>query len=159
MVAKSELKYLPILGWSWYFSEYVFIKREWERDKKVLGENMKKIIDYPAGYHCSVIKLKLYYLIKCCFRHAFLPGDHLLRRNSIFGGKARPKPGHSSPQRSPRAQASLVTTQQRFFFDRHSNQREKLVNSFSSFIRFEISIEIDRFKSNSCTISTWEFKR
>jgi 1-acyl-sn-glycerol-3-phosphate acyltransferase len=55
VVAKNELKYLPILGWSWYFSEYVFVKRKWESDQKVLAKDINQITQYPNGYFYSVI--------------------------------------------------------------------------------------------------------
>ncbi|KAJ9443938.1 1-acyl-sn-glycerol-3-phosphate acyltransferase 3, partial [Diplonema papillatum] len=33
---KSFTKYLPILGWSWYFADYVFLDRSWNKDESTL---------------------------------------------------------------------------------------------------------------------------
>lgn len=56
-MAKSVLKYVPVLGWSWYFSGYVFLKRVWEKDRKVLVDNLKNLVYNPKGYHYCVIQL------------------------------------------------------------------------------------------------------
>jgi hypothetical protein len=53
-VYKSSLKYLPIIGWSWVFSENVFLKRNWNDDKVVLAKSLKDILNYPKGYKYAV---------------------------------------------------------------------------------------------------------
>lgn len=33
---KKSTKFLPVIGWSMWFSEYVFLSRNWSKDEKVL---------------------------------------------------------------------------------------------------------------------------
>lgn len=47
VVLKSSLKYVPILGSTWSFNEYIFLKRVWETDQKVLVKDLASILDYP----------------------------------------------------------------------------------------------------------------
>ncbi len=54
MVSKSSLKYIPILGWSFWFAEYIFLKRVWETDQKLLIRDLKNIFNYPEGLHYCV---------------------------------------------------------------------------------------------------------
>lgn len=35
-IMKDVLKYLPVIGWSMWFSEYIFIKRRWDVDQSTL---------------------------------------------------------------------------------------------------------------------------
>lgn len=55
---KNALKYVPILGWSWMFGEYVFVKRVWDTDNKTLVEDMENILDYPKDLPYSVNEQK-----------------------------------------------------------------------------------------------------
>jgi lysophosphatidic acid acyltransferase / lysophosphatidylinositol acyltransferase len=54
VVSKSTLKYIPILGWSFWFAEYIFLKRVWETDKNLLVKDLNNIFDYPKGLHYCV---------------------------------------------------------------------------------------------------------
>lgn len=54
VVAKSALKYIPVLGWSFWFAEYIFLKRVWEKDQKQLVTDLNNIFDYPKGLHYCV---------------------------------------------------------------------------------------------------------
>lgn len=46
---------IPILGWSWSFTESVFLRRVWESDKKVLERDIQRIVDdYPKDYYFNV---------------------------------------------------------------------------------------------------------
>ncbi|CAF0743582.1 unnamed protein product [Brachionus calyciflorus] len=54
VVLKDSLKYIPILGWSWAFGEYIFLKRVWDKDHKILVEDMKNILDYPKDLPYSI---------------------------------------------------------------------------------------------------------
>jgi lysophosphatidic acid acyltransferase/lysophosphatidylinositol acyltransferase len=38
---------VPILGSSWSFNEYIFLKRVWEQDQKTLSRDLGSIFDYP----------------------------------------------------------------------------------------------------------------
>jgi lysophosphatidic acid acyltransferase/lysophosphatidylinositol acyltransferase len=46
-VLKEALKYIPVLGWSWSFSEFIFVKRVWESDNMTLVRDLKAILVYP----------------------------------------------------------------------------------------------------------------
>lgn len=49
VLAKKELLYVPLIGWTWYFLEIVFCKRRWEEDRdRVLG-GLRSLQDYPES--------------------------------------------------------------------------------------------------------------
>jgi 1-acyl-sn-glycerol-3-phosphate acyltransferase len=54
VVLKSSLKYVPLLGSSWSFNEYIFVKRVWETDQKTLVKELGSIFDYPKDLHYTV---------------------------------------------------------------------------------------------------------
>eukprot|EP00755_Sulcionema_specki_P015792 Sspe_Gene.9890::Locus_3325_Transcript_3_3_Confidence_0.600_Length_3071::g.9890::m.9890/K13523/AGPAT3_4; lysophosphatidic acid acyltransferase / lysophosphatidylinositol acyltransferase len=45
---KSFSKFLPILGWSWWFVEYIFLVRDWSEDKAVLQRTFKSLNGFPS---------------------------------------------------------------------------------------------------------------
>jgi lysophosphatidic acid acyltransferase / lysophosphatidylinositol acyltransferase len=47
VVMKQATKYLPLMGWSFWFAEYIFLNRIWETDKKLLVKDLNNIFDYP----------------------------------------------------------------------------------------------------------------
>lgn len=49
-MAKKELRYVPIIGWMWYFLEIVFCKRKWEEDKRTVAESLQNLHDYPENF-------------------------------------------------------------------------------------------------------------
>ncbi|XP_050537687.1 1-acyl-sn-glycerol-3-phosphate acyltransferase delta-like [Daktulosphaira vitifoliae] len=44
--AKKSLMYIPIIGWSWWFSEYLFLSRDLVKDKQTIEVNLKKLFEY-----------------------------------------------------------------------------------------------------------------
>ncbi|XP_034057760.1 1-acyl-sn-glycerol-3-phosphate acyltransferase delta [Gymnodraco acuticeps] len=50
VLAKQELRYLPIIGWMWYFLEIVFCKRKWEEDRRTVAESLQNLHDYPENF-------------------------------------------------------------------------------------------------------------
>lgn len=54
---KSSLRFVPVLGWAWTFTESIFLKRAWETDKETISRDLKYIHDYPDGYWVTVISL------------------------------------------------------------------------------------------------------
>ena len=44
---KKSLQYVPILGWAWRFAEYIFMERNWEKDKEVITFQIKELVNYP----------------------------------------------------------------------------------------------------------------
>lgn len=47
VLAKRELLYVPLIGWTWYFLEIVFCKRKWEEDRDTVIQGLKRLSDYP----------------------------------------------------------------------------------------------------------------
>lgn len=45
--AKKVIQYIPTVGWSWKFAEFVFLERSFEKDKEIIGRQIKEIMDYP----------------------------------------------------------------------------------------------------------------
>ena len=56
---KYELKYIPVMGWSWSANEYIFIKRVWETDSKVLTKEINEICNYPKELFYNVNQQKI----------------------------------------------------------------------------------------------------
>lgn len=45
--AKKVISYIPVIGWSWKFAEFVFLERSFEKDKEIIGTQINEIFDYP----------------------------------------------------------------------------------------------------------------
>ena len=45
--AKKSIQYVPTMGWAWKFSESVFLERNWEKDKELIGKQVAEIAQYP----------------------------------------------------------------------------------------------------------------
>lgn len=43
---KKSIKWIPIIGWAWQFGEAVFLERNWEKDKLIMGKQVKNLGDY-----------------------------------------------------------------------------------------------------------------
>ncbi|XP_065648587.1 1-acyl-sn-glycerol-3-phosphate acyltransferase delta isoform X2 [Hydra vulgaris] len=41
VISKNSIKYVPVIGWSWWFAEFGFLNRNWQQDK----ENISRIIE------------------------------------------------------------------------------------------------------------------
>ncbi|UJR37542.1 hypothetical protein I4U23_030244 [Adineta vaga] len=51
IVGKRSLSLIPILGWSWFFTESIFLRRVWESDKKILENDIQQLVSgYPDNY-------------------------------------------------------------------------------------------------------------
>ncbi|KAG0594718.1 hypothetical protein M758_UG102700 [Ceratodon purpureus] len=46
-VMKKSTKFLPVIGWSMWFSEYVFLSRNWSKDEKVLRDGYASLKGFP----------------------------------------------------------------------------------------------------------------
>lgn len=51
---KESLRYVPLIGWAWYFTESIFLKRQWDQDRKIISHDVARIINYPDGYWITV---------------------------------------------------------------------------------------------------------
>ncbi|XP_057515255.1 1-acyl-sn-glycerol-3-phosphate acyltransferase PLS1-like [Amaranthus tricolor] len=49
-IMKDVLRYLPVMGWSMWFSEYVFVKRNWAKDQSTLKSGYEKLKDFPVPF-------------------------------------------------------------------------------------------------------------
>jgi 1-acyl-sn-glycerol-3-phosphate acyltransferase len=48
---------IPILGWSWFFTESIFLRRVWGQDKKILEHDIQQLVnDYPDNYYFNVFE-------------------------------------------------------------------------------------------------------
>lgn len=44
--AKDSLKYVPVIGWCWWFSEFLFLQRNWTKDKYTIETKLKELFEY-----------------------------------------------------------------------------------------------------------------
>ncbi|KAK1904966.1 1-acyl-sn-glycerol-3-phosphate acyltransferase delta [Dissostichus eleginoides] len=79
VLAKKELKYLPIIGWMWYFLEIVFCKRKWEEDRRTVAESLQNLHDYP----------EIFWFLLFCEGTRFTPKKHEDQR--ILGNCSEPQ--------------------------------------------------------------------
>ncbi|XP_044752708.1 1-acyl-sn-glycerol-3-phosphate acyltransferase gamma-like [Coccinella septempunctata] len=44
---KKAIQYMPVLGWAWKFAEFVFLERNFEKDRKNIDRQVAELCDYP----------------------------------------------------------------------------------------------------------------
>jgi len=44
--SKDSLKYVPVIGWCWWFSEFLFLQRNWAKDKYTIETKLKELFEY-----------------------------------------------------------------------------------------------------------------
>ncbi|XP_031127718.1 1-acyl-sn-glycerol-3-phosphate acyltransferase 2-like [Ipomoea triloba] len=49
-VMKKSSKFLPVIGWSMWFSEYLFLERSWAKDESTLKSGLQQLRDYPLPF-------------------------------------------------------------------------------------------------------------
>ncbi|XP_057982422.1 1-acyl-sn-glycerol-3-phosphate acyltransferase 2 isoform X1 [Malania oleifera] len=49
-VMKKSLKFLPVYGWSMWFSEYLFLERSWAKDENTLKSGLQQLKDFPRPF-------------------------------------------------------------------------------------------------------------
>ena len=47
---KKELLFVPVLGWSWFFAEYLFLERDWAKDQKVMKDRFASLHSWPEPF-------------------------------------------------------------------------------------------------------------
>lgn len=52
---KNMLRYIPLIGWAWYFTECIFLMRNWVKDKKIIKDTMKELLDFPENYWFTLL--------------------------------------------------------------------------------------------------------
>lgn len=38
---------MPVLGWCWKFSEFVFLERSFDKDKETINKQITELADHP----------------------------------------------------------------------------------------------------------------
>ncbi|PWA71484.1 phospholipid/glycerol acyltransferase, Acyltransferase domain protein [Artemisia annua] len=49
-IMKKSSKFLPVIGWSMWFSEYLFLERSWAKDESILKVGLQRLKDYPQPF-------------------------------------------------------------------------------------------------------------
>ncbi|XP_042442105.1 1-acyl-sn-glycerol-3-phosphate acyltransferase PLS1-like isoform X1 [Zingiber officinale] len=49
-VMKKSSKFLPVIGWSMWFTEYLFLERSWARDENTLQCGLERLKDFPRPF-------------------------------------------------------------------------------------------------------------
>ncbi|KAG5242696.1 acyl-CoA:1-acylglycerol-3-phosphate acyltransferase family protein [Salix suchowensis] len=49
-VMKKSSKFLPVIGWSMWFSEYLFLQRSWAKDENTLKYGIQRLKDFPRPF-------------------------------------------------------------------------------------------------------------
>ncbi|KAI4348725.1 hypothetical protein L6164_009412 [Bauhinia variegata] len=49
-VMKKSSKFLPVIGWSMWFSEYLFLERSWAKDERTLKSGLQRLRDFPLPF-------------------------------------------------------------------------------------------------------------
>ncbi|CAI9779464.1 unnamed protein product [Fraxinus pennsylvanica] len=49
-VMKKSSKLLPVIGWSMWFSEYLFLERNWAKDENTLKAGLQRLRDFPQPF-------------------------------------------------------------------------------------------------------------
>lgn len=44
---KKSLQYVPTFGWAWRFAEFIFMERNWEKDKEIITSLINELVNYP----------------------------------------------------------------------------------------------------------------
>ncbi|WOL11676.1 1-acyl-sn-glycerol-3-phosphate acyltransferase PLS1-like [Canna indica] len=49
-VMKKSSKFLPVIGWSMWFTEYLFLERSWAKDENTLKLGLQRLKDFPRPF-------------------------------------------------------------------------------------------------------------
>lgn len=49
-IMKKEAKFLPVIGWSMWFSDYIFLERSWAKDETTLESSFQSLMDFPMPF-------------------------------------------------------------------------------------------------------------
>ncbi|XP_050380863.1 1-acyl-sn-glycerol-3-phosphate acyltransferase 2 [Argentina anserina] len=49
-VMKKSSKFLPVIGWSMWFSEYLFLERSWAKDESTIKSGIQRLKDFPQPF-------------------------------------------------------------------------------------------------------------
>ncbi|GKV34652.1 hypothetical protein SLEP1_g43010 [Rubroshorea leprosula] len=54
-VMKKSSKLLPVIGWSMWFSEYIFLERSWAKDESILKSGLQRLKDFPQPFWLALL--------------------------------------------------------------------------------------------------------
>ncbi len=55
IVGKHSLSSIPVLGWSWFFNESIFLRLGGQTDKRKLEHDAQQVVNnYPDNYYFHV---------------------------------------------------------------------------------------------------------
>lgn len=49
-IMKKEAKFLPVIGWSMWYSDYIFLERSWAKDESTLESSFQSLMDFPMPF-------------------------------------------------------------------------------------------------------------
>ncbi|CAG7905426.1 unnamed protein product [Brassica rapa] len=49
-VTKKSNKFLPVIGWSMWFSEFLFLERNWAKDESTIKSGLQRLKDFPQPF-------------------------------------------------------------------------------------------------------------
>ena len=64
IVGKSVLRFVPLIGWAWMFTESIFIKRDWDKDKLTIPRDLGYLTEYPTDYSVTVRKKLISFMLR-----------------------------------------------------------------------------------------------
>lgn len=59
--AKKAIQYIPAVGWSWKFAEFIFLERSYDKDKEIIDKQLNEVFDYPDPVWVSVTHITPYH--------------------------------------------------------------------------------------------------
>ncbi|KAL5292893.1 AGPAT3.2 family protein [Megaselia abdita] len=45
--AKKVISYVPVIGWAWYFAEFIFLNRSYDKDKEIIDKQLREVYSFP----------------------------------------------------------------------------------------------------------------
>eukprot|EP00794_Sanderia_malayensis_P000345 gene345-978_t len=47
---KSYIKFVPIIGWIWWHSDFFFLKRNWQSDQEYMNKKLQSLREFPTPF-------------------------------------------------------------------------------------------------------------
>lgn len=88
--AKKSIQYVPTLGWAWKFAESIFLERNWDKDKEMIGVQMKELADFPDAMWVSGFFFLILYLFLFKIKIFFFFYKYLNRKFFLIIGTFPP---------------------------------------------------------------------
>lgn len=91
--AKSSLKWVPVIGWGWFFCEMIFLERNWDKDSIILGQSLDKLVEY-TDYFLLLVSPLLFHFHDNCHRvilNSCLPKGRVSPKKNIKQVSSLPK--------------------------------------------------------------------